>query len=571
MRGRLDGDHAIEALHWALITISLLAARYYALGPLLGLTALLWIGLFRSGACPSEIGFDLPQLGKDPLSGYTGREVRDLLVGNELVNILPSDSSPSSTPGASRAQSAIHILQPRASTLSGPDMSPRPVFGRTFYIETFGCQMNVHDSEKVAGVLLGRGLEPVDSPEQADVILYNTCSIREKAAQKVFSRLGAFKRQHRDKIIGVLGCVAQQEGEKFFERAPQVSLVCGSASYSKLPELLDQLGAGNRRVTGLDLDTDDCFETELTRRDNPFRAYLTIIEGCDKACSYCVVPMTRGPERSRPADRILEDCRRLVDDGYTEIQLLGQTVNSWRDSSPLRLNFAGLLGRVAAVPGVRRVRFTTSHPRDFTPDIVEAIDTYPALCDHVHLPVQCGSNALLERMRRTYTREEYLERIDCIRSARRDISVSTDVIVGFCGETAADFDETLSLLERVGYDQVFSFKYSPRPSTAARDWRDDVSDEEKSRRLSDLQERQRQIQLRRNQALVGRELEVLVEGYQSRLGQAVGRTTSNRVVNFAGEPEWVGRYLSVRITSAGPNSLVGERVSADEETVAHGR
>jgi tRNA-2-methylthio-N6-dimethylallyladenosine synthase len=523
----------------------------------------------------SEIRRHSSQLGKGRLSGYTDREVGDLLVGNELVNILPSTRH--STFGAERSQCATRTSEERTSPPAilskrrEPGLGPQPAFGRTFYIETFGCQMNVHDSEKVAGVLMGRGLEPVDDPERADVVLYNTCSIREKAAQKVFSRLGAFKRQHSEKVIGVLGCVAQQEGEKFFERAPQVSLVCGSASYSKLPALLDQLGEGNRRVTGLDLDTDDCFETELTRRDNPFRAYLTIIEGCDKACSYCVVPMTRGPERSRPADRILEECRRLVGDGYTEIQLLGQTVNSWRDSSPLGLTFAGLLGRVAEVSGVRRVRFTTSHPRDFTPDIVEAIDAYPALCDHIHLPVQCGSNAVLERMLRTYTREQYLEKIDCIRRARRDISVSTDMIVGFCGETETDFKETLSLLDRVGYDQVFSFKYSRRPKTSAGAWADDVPEEEKGRRLGELQERQRQIQLQRNQALLGREFEVLVDGYQTRLGQTVGRTTSNRVVNFPGEPEWVGHYFHVRVTSAGPNSLVGERVLAGEETGAHGR
>ncbi len=466
-------------------------------------------------------------------------------MGNDLVQILPA--------GAAETRDC----RDEPSAYDGA----APTFGRTFYIETFGCQMNVHDSEKVAGVLMGRGLTAVDDPEQADIILYNTCSIREKAAQKVFSRLGAFKKHKGDKLIGVLGCVAQQEGERFFERAPQVGLVCGSASYSRLPELLDQLRAGNRRVTGLDLDTDECFETELTRRDNPYRAYLTIIEGCDKACSYCVVPTTRGPERSRPADRLLAECRRLVDDGYSEIQLLGQTVNSWRDPSPLALSFADLLASVAEIPGVRRVRFTTSHPRDFTPDIVEAIDAHPALCDHVHLPVQCGSNAVLARMRRTYTREEYLEKIECIRGAQREISISTDMITGFCGETEADFQQTLALLDEVEYDQVFSFKYSPRPKTPAGDWNDDVPEEEKGRRLTELQERQRQIQLRRNQALVGREFEVLVEGYQPKLGQAVGRTTSNRVVNFPGETGWNGRYLNVRVTAGGPNSLVGESLS----------
>jgi tRNA-2-methylthio-N6-dimethylallyladenosine synthase len=475
-------------------------------------------------------------------------------MGDELIQILPGVPSAPVRPLGEACADVVD--EGRHEAAANP-------LGRRFYLETIGCQMNVHDSEKVAGVLMGRGFEPVEDPEGADIILYNTCSIREKAVHKVFSRLGAIKKKHGDKIIGVLGCVAQQEGEKFFERAPQVSLVCGSASYSRLPELLDQLGAGNRRVTGLGLDTDECFETELTRRDNPFRAYLTIIEGCDKACSYCVVPTTRGPERSRAGDRILEECRRLVDAGYTEIQLLGQTVNSWRDSSALGLSFAGLLGRVAETPGVRRVRFTTSHPRDFTPDIVQAIDEHPALCDQIHLPVQCGSNAVLRRMLRTYAREEYLEKIDCIRRARREISISTDMIVGFCGETEADFDESLSLLDRVEYDQVFAFKYSPRPRTPAGGWVDDVPEEEKGRRLAELQERQRQIQIRRNHALIGREFEVLVEGHHPKLAQAVGRTMSNRVINFAGAEDDVGRYLNVRVTAAAPNSLVGERVTKE--------
>ncbi len=436
---------------------------------------------------------------------------------------------------------------------------PAPTQAKRFYIETFGCQMNVHDSEKVAGVLMSRGYEPVEDHQHADLIFYNTCSIREKAAQKVFSRLGVFKKDlsARGKIIGVLGCVAQQEGEQIFERAPHVSLVCGSASYSKLPELLEQLETGNKRVTGLSLDTEECFETEMTRRDNRFRAYLTIIEGCDKRCSFCVVPMTRGPERSRPSDKILADCRRLVDEGFTEIQLLGQTVNSYRDPSPAKLNFAELLVRVAGVPGIRRLRFTTSHPRDFTPDIVRAIDSHPVLCDQIHLPVQSGSNAVLSRMLRNYTREEYLEKIDCIRSAKRAISISTDIIVGFCGETMVDFEQTLSLLDLAQYDQVFSFKFSPRPNTAALRFEDSVPEEEKGRRLTILQERQRQIQIRRNQELVGQEFEALIEGFQPRSGQAVGRTTNNRVINFPGEPGWVGQYINVRVTAAGPNSLVG--------------
>ncbi|MGA9054923.1 MAG: tRNA (N6-isopentenyl adenosine(37)-C2)-methylthiotransferase MiaB [Terriglobia bacterium] len=436
---------------------------------------------------------------------------------------------------------------------------------KTFYIETFGCQMNVHDSEKVQGVLMARGMTPVENHHEADLVLYNTCSIREKAAQKVFSRLGVFRkgRSGAPKLIGVLGCVAQQEGERFFERAPQVSLVCGSASYSKLPELLDQLETGKQRVTGLALDTEECFETEMTRRDNPFRAYLTIIEGCDQRCSFCVVPMTRGPERSRPSDKILAEARRLVDQGYTEIQLLGQIVNAWHDSSPARLSFAELLSRVAEIPGIRRVRFTTSHPRYFTSDIVQAIDANPNLCDQIHLPLQSGSTTVLARMLRGYTREEYLEIIHCIRKARRRISLSTDIIVGFCGETGKDFEQTLSLIKEVEYDQVFAFKYSPRPNTLAEGSRDAIAEEEKGRRLSELQELQRQIQVRRNQALLGESFEVLVEGYQARLGQAVGRSTTNRVINFPGSPEDVGRYLTVKVTSAGPNSLVGARAEKD--------
>ncbi len=483
-------------------------------------------------------------------------------MGSELIQISVASKPQQDEP---------HILRRGAIRLEFEPANPAfPASQKTFYIETFGCQMNVHDSEKVAGVLLARGYRPAEAPEQADVIFYNTCSIREKAAQKVFSHLGTLKKQRRARppVIGVLGCVAQQEGERIFERAPQVSLVCGSASYTKLPELMEQLETGNRRVTGLSLDVDECFETELTRRDNPFRAYLTIIEGCDKACTYCVVPMTRGPERSRASNSILADCRRLASEGYTEIQLLGQTVNSYRDPSPARLSFTDLLRRVAEVAGIRRVRFTTSHPSDFTPDIVRAIETTPVLCDHIHLPVQCGSNAVLARMKRTYTREEYLEKIRCIQSACRAISISTDIIVGFCGETEEDFERTLSLLDEAQYDQVFSFKYSPRPNTAAGGWVDTVPEEEKGRRLTVLQEKQRQIQLKRNQEFIGREFEVLVEGYQSRLEQAVGRTTSNRVINFPGKPKWLGEFMAVKVTAAGPNSLVGERCEPGDSSRA---
>ncbi|PYU07997.1 MAG: tRNA (N6-isopentenyl adenosine(37)-C2)-methylthiotransferase MiaB [Acidobacteria bacterium] len=432
----------------------------------------------------------------------------------------------------------------------------------TFFLETFGCQMNEHDSEKVAGVLLARGYRQVESPEAASLVLYNTCSIREKAAQKVFSRLGEFRgKPSEGKIIGVLGCVAQQEGEEIFTRAPWVSLVCGSASYRKLPELLSQLEEGRHRVTGLDTDTDETFETEITRRDNPWRAYLTIIEGCDKACAYCVVPYTRGPERSRSSESILSEVRKLAELGYTEVQLLGQTVNSYADPSRRKMRFSELLLSVAEAPGIRRVRFTTSHPRDFTPDIVEAIDAHPALCDHVHLPVQTGSTRVLRTMQRTYTREEYLGKIAMIRGARRPISITTDIIVGFPGEAEADFNETLSLLDEVQYDGAFSFKFSPRPNTLALSMADSVAEEEKGRRLMILQEQQRKIQSQRNAALVGQTFEVLVEGKSRRENQWAGHTSSNRVLNFISpERELLGQYVQVRVTNAGPNSLVGEHV-----------
>jgi len=270
--------------------------------------------------------------------------------------------------------------------------------------------------------------------------------------------------------------------------------------------------------------------------------------------------MTRGPERSRRSDGILADCRRLADQGYTEIQLLGQTVNSYRDPSSAMLNFSELLLSVAAVRGIRRVRFTTSHPSDFTPEMVRAIDATPVLCDHIHLPVQSGSNSVLTRMRRTYTRENYLAKIDCIRNAKRAISISTDIIVGFCGETDKDFEQTLSLLDAVEYDSVYSFKYSPRAITAAGSWPDDVPEDEKGRRLAALQERQRQIQLQRNHTLVGTTFEVLVEGYHLRLQHAIGRTTSNRTINFPGEPGWVGGYMNVSVTAAGPHSMAGARI-----------
>jgi tRNA-2-methylthio-N6-dimethylallyladenosine synthase len=435
---------------------------------------------------------------------------------------------------------------------------------KTFYLETFGCQMNAHDSEKVIGTLQHQGYRQVESEEDAGLILYNTCSIRDKAEQKVFNRLNDHKKLHKTGTqFGVLGCVAQQEGEKIFERAPYVSLVSGSASYRKLPEMLARLEAGETRITGLDdRQTDKTFETEFTARQNPYRGYITIVEGCDKFCAYCVVPYTRGKERSRSSSSVLAEARRLADLGYTEIQLLGQNVNSYHDTEG-KLSFAELLAAVGQVPGIRRVRFTTSHPRDFTRDIVDVIDAVPTLCDHVHLPVQSGSSRILKLMNREYTREWYLERISWIRAARRPISISTDIIVGFPGETEDDFIQTMDLLAEVEYDCVFGFKYSPRPNTPALTMIDSIPESEKAKRLEVLLDRQRDIQRANYAKYLGRVMDVMVEGMHAARGQIAGRSSQNKPVNFtsgqliAPAP---GSYMQVRITGTFPNSLAGEAV-----------
>jgi tRNA-2-methylthio-N6-dimethylallyladenosine synthase len=491
---------------------------------------------------------------------------------------------------------------------------------KTFYLETFGCQMNVHDSEKVIGTLLHEGYRQVETVEQADLILYNTCSIRDKAEQKVFHRLADYKKlQAQGKKFGVLGCVAQQEGEKIFERAPHVSLVCGSASYRNLPQMLVRLesldAASSRssafspaergisrgalpmsdarssglaarhsqlvRITGLDdRETDQCFETEYTARTNPHRGYITIIEGCDKFCAYCVVPFTRGKERSRTSDSVLAEARQMVDLGYTEIQLLGQNVNSYKDpagkpgsgSYGKKRSFAELLAAIGELPGIKRVRFTTSHPRDFGKDIVEAIDAVPTLCDHVHLPVQSGSDKVLNAMQRLYTRDQYLERISWIKSTNRQISITTDVIVGFPGETEQDFNQTMSLLDEVGYDGIFSFKYSPRPNTPALRLADAIPDQEKSRRLEALMAKQKAIQITSYKKYIGAVAEVMVEARNESRNQWVGRTTQNKTLNFTSaestKPK-IGDYAQVRITASFPNSLLGEMVVYKDENAKH--
>jgi tRNA-2-methylthio-N6-dimethylallyladenosine synthase len=438
---------------------------------------------------------------------------------------------------------------------------------KTFYIETFGCQMNAHDSEKVVGTLEREGYSQVTDEAEAGLILYNTCSIRDKAEQKVFHRLNEYKRmQGEGKRFAVIGCVAQQEGEKIFERAPYVSIVAGSASYRNLPEMLQRLEAGETRITGLDdRQTDQTFDTEFTSRSNPHRGYITIIEGCDKFCAYCVVPYTRGKERSRTSASVLAEAQRIAGLGFTEIQLLGQNVNSYQDPSGKR-SFAELLVAVGEVNGIERVRFTTSHPRHFTKDIVEAIDATPTLCNHIHLPVQSGSTNVLRAMQREYTREWYLERIAWMHAAKRDMSLTSDIIVGFPGETDADFEDTITLLEAVKYDAIYGFKFSPRPNTPAIHMHDSIPEDMKVERLAILNQRQREIQREH----YGRHLDtverVMVEHGRNGRGQITGRSAQNKTVNFSCESTPpIGSYIDVRITQVFPSSLVGEAASQATE------
>jgi tRNA-2-methylthio-N6-dimethylallyladenosine synthase len=435
---------------------------------------------------------------------------------------------------------------------------------KKFFIETFGCQMNHHDSEKVAGTLVKMGYSPTEDSSEADLLLLNTCNIREKANQKVFSRLGSIQKSYGTKAgakVGLLGCMAQMEGQKIFEKAPNVDLVVGSSSYSFIPQLMAQVEQGVSHVIDVTQDTDRLFETYAQSRENPYKAYVTIMEGCNRYCAFCVVPYTRGPERSRSGSHILSEIRRLASEGYQEIMLLGQTVNSWRDSAGQISSFAELLRQVGAIEGIRRIRFTSPHPSDFHPEIVKVIETVPAVCNQVHLPVQSGSTSVLRRMKRDYTRDEYLRRVELIKAAKREIALSTDIIVGFPGESQADFEDTLSLMAEVQYDSIFSFKYSPRPGTEAYSFEDGITEEEQGRRLAVLQEFQRKIQLERNTRFIGKEFEVLVEGKSRDVKDLMGRTTQNKIINFSGPPELLGKWAQVRVTRSSAHSLQGELVS----------
>jgi len=418
--------------------------------------------------------------------------------------------------------------------------------------------MNDHDSEKMAGILRSFGLRAAESEQDADIILLNTCSIREKAAHKIFTRLGqlrSLKAQRPQMILGVCGCVAQQEQEQIFTRAPYVDIVMGPRRIGSLPDLIEE--SRQRRHALAVFDPRDALvpELDLVHRLSRTRAYVTVMEGCNKTCTYCIVPFTRGREVCRPQEAILAEVRRCIDDGMVEIELLGQNVNAWRHDT---WDFARLLAAVAEVPGVLRTRFTTSHPLHFRDPIIDAMASHESICHHLHLPVQSGSDAVLERMRRGYTVSEYRGRVERLRQRIPDISLSTDIIVGFPGETEADFARTLDLVSEMRFETVFSFIYSPRPYTPAAEYQDDVKLEEKKDRLRRLQVIQDSIRMEIVRELEGSTVEVLVDGPAARgQGRVGGRTEQNYLVNLEGDPALVGQLVQVRIERAGPHSLTG--------------
>lgn len=456
---------------------------------------------------------------------------------------------------------------------------------KKLYIETHGCQMNVHDTEKAVSVLAGVGYQTTGEPADADLILLNTCMVREKAARKVFTRIGHIKHSLRESrqpsreapVIGVMGCVAQAEAGRIFELCRDVRLVVGTQSIAKLPDLVAQVENGFSRAIDVRLSKDaDFLELDAHQRDSRFVGYVSIIEGCNKFCSYCIVPFTRGRERSRPADRVLAEAKALAASGYKEVHLLGQNVNSYRtkaypdggviDGGAASVDneflFADLLELVASKSGLARIKYTTSFPRDFNFRIVEVMDRYENLCEWVHLPAQSGSDRVLRAMRRGYTRREYLEKIAMIKGGRRDFSITGDMIVGFPGETEGDFVDTLSLVAEVEFDGLYIFKYSPRMRTPAAAYTDSVPEAVKTDRFLRLQELQDRIQKRRYSRYLDTEVEVLVEGSSARSsGDSTGHTRCNKVVNFPKADSTFGELVKVVVKECRAHSLYGEIIS----------
>ncbi len=435
---------------------------------------------------------------------------------------------------------------------------------RRYLIETFGCQMNYHDSDQMAGLLESAGYERTTDDRDADVIVINTCSVRERAEDKLYTRLGELRQLGRetghDPVVAVAGCVAQQEGSALLKRSGPVDVIVGTRRVRMLPMLLEKAAETGQVQIDLGAEDDVAFPFAVTRRSDPVRAWVTIIEGCNEYCSFCVVPYTRGQERMRPKAEILAEVRAAAESGHREVQLLGQIVNHYQAPDDRACDFAGLLESVHEIPGIDRIRFASPHPRHVSDRLVAAIRDLPKVCKHLHLPVQSGSTRVLGLMRRRYSRESYLEIVRRVREAVPGVALSTDMIVGFPGETADDFEETLTLMSAVEYHSIFSFKYSERPNTlAAKRYADDVPEEEKTRRIVELQALQRRIQLRMFEAAVGQTVDVLIDAASRRRDSEVsGRTSGNTVVNLPGPREWIGRITPVIIRRAGPNSLWGE-------------
>jgi tRNA-2-methylthio-N6-dimethylallyladenosine synthase len=436
---------------------------------------------------------------------------------------------------------------------------------KKLYIQTYGCQMNQYDSERIARVMSRAGYLPTDRIDAADLILLNSCSVRDKAEQKVYSALGSWKqfKEYRDGvIIGVGGCVAQQEGENLLKRVLHLDLVFGTHNIHKLPEMVAQVERSRARPAETAFYRDPVYmeDEEGRTQVRGVKGFVTVMQGCNKVCSFCIVPHVRGREVSRPSAKIIAEIESLVGQGVVEVMLLGQNVNSYGKLTPGEIGFADLLARVDAIAGIERIRFTTSHPQDLSPELIEAFATLDHLCEHLHLPVQSGSDSVLARMRRGYTRAEYLDRIQRLRARCSEVALSTDIIVGFPGETDAEFNSSLELVEQVGYDEIFSFTYSPRPQTvSAKIYDDDVPEDVKKERLARVQKLQQGISLAKNRRRIGEIEEILVEGpSRLRKGQMMGRTRNNRIVNLAGPESLTGRLLPVRICGATANSLLGE-------------
>ncbi len=440
-----------------------------------------------------------------------------------------------------------------------------------YFIETYGCQMNVHDSERMAGLLEQAGYEAAPDAADADVVVINTCSVRERAEEKLYTRLGeirqASEESGRAPVVAVAGCVAQQEAGALLKRSKMIDVIVGTQSLKQLPVLVNQAVGDASEVARIDVDAyeDVSFPLGVARRHDPVKAYVTIIEGCNEFCAFCVVPYTRGHERMRPKRDIVNEVIQAAGEGHREIQLLGQIVNHYQAPDDPSCDFAALLEAVHDVPGVERIRFASPHPRHVPARLVQAVRDLPKVCKHFHLPVQSGSSRVLEAMRRRYTRESYLELVAMLRETVPGITLSTDMIVGFPGETDTEFDETLSLTRLVRYESMFSFKYSERPNTLAlKRLPDDVSEDEKTRRIVALQALQREIQLELHQAAIGETFDVLVDSVSRRREwELSGRTSGNTVVNFPGPHEWLGRTVPVRITRAGAFSIGGEAIDLD--------